>query len=332
MSQFTKTPNLADVAHAPLWKCAQAILVAAVWLLSACAGHAQPSPPAGLQRQTINVNGVERNYLLYAPQNAGSEDDRRPLVILLHGGGGSAGQIASHVGGGFAARAEREGFYLIVPDAMDRMWDFGAAGLVSQTLPGRADDRAFFEALLDTLPAQLPIDQRRIFATGISRGGQASYFIACSFPGRIRAIAPIAMPLPLFLGDICAHSLPVGVAIINGTRDPLVPYNGGWITIGRSRRDQVLSTNDTIALWRRRNACDGRPPEIERIDRVDDGMHVEKSTWSGCGDAPVVLYRVVGGGHTWPTSDANLPERLVGKINRDIDATREIWAFFSQFR
>ena len=43
-------------------------------------------------RQGLSVGGVARSYLLYEPQHEGNGE--RPLVILLHGGGGSARQIA----------------------------------------------------------------------------------------------------------------------------------------------------------------------------------------------------------------------------------------------
>ncbi len=304
---------------------------AAVLLIATTACQAREGTHTEPSNQTLRVDGVERNYLLYAPPNAGSSTDLRPLVFVLHGGGGSAQQIASHVGDRFMALADRDSFYLVFPNAIGKMWDFGA-GKVSESLPHRADDRAFFSALLGELTTQLPIDRRRIFATGISRGGQASYFMACSFPRRIRAIAPVAMPLPRIMEDSCGQSPPVGVAIVNGTEDPLVPYNGGPIVVFGVSRDEVLSTDATVLLWRKRNGCGDQAAIVERIDPVDDGMHVEMTAWRECRGAPLTLYRVVGGGHTWPSTKKNLPESLVGKINRDIDATAEIWAFFSQFK
>ncbi|MGH8596416.1 MAG: alpha/beta hydrolase family esterase, partial [Gammaproteobacteria bacterium] len=157
-------------------------------LFATAACHARESTIAEPSNQTLRVNGLERDYLLYTPHNAGSSSDLRPLVFVLHGGGGTARQIASHVGDHFMALADREGFYLVFPDAIGKWWDFGM-GKVAESRPRWADDHAFFESLIDTLATQLPIDRRRIFATGISRGGQASYFMACALPGRIRAIA-----------------------------------------------------------------------------------------------------------------------------------------------
>jgi polyhydroxybutyrate depolymerase len=45
----------------------------------------------------------------------------------------------------------------------------------------------------------------------------------------------------------------------------------------------------------------------------------------------VVLYKVTGGGHTWPGGSFQ-PEALLGKTCRSIDATALMWDFFAQHR
>ncbi len=169
------------------------------------------------------------------------------------------------------------------------------------------------------------------FATGISRGGQAAYFLACNLPGRIRAIAPFTMPLPDFLAEGCRAGPPVGLALFNGTGDPLVPYEGGSIRVFGKARGEVLSTAATLALWRSRNGCADTPSSHELIDPVQDSMRVEKTTWANCTGAPVALYRIENGGHTWPSGTRYLGKRLVGPVNRDIDGAAEAWRFFQQF-
>lgn len=138
------------------------------------------------------------------------------------------------------------------------------------------------------------------------------------------------MPLPRYLLPRCAESPPVGVAIFNGTSDPLVPHDGGQITLFRKKRDVVLATDETVSLWRQRNGCTD-DFDREHIERIDDGMHVEKQSRRACRGAPVVLFRIVGGGHTWPSGRQYLPAFIVGKVNRDIDAGTEILAFFRTF-
>ncbi len=297
-------------------------------------GTGTPTPVfrAGLQERAFRLDGLDRSYLLYIPSSlAENRQEARPLVLMIHGGGGNARQTPRFTNRRWIALADEFGFYLAYPNAYDRFWDFGE-GRTSARLAPRVDDRAYFGTLLDELTGTLPIDRDRVFSTGISRGGQASFFLACIFPGRIRAIAPIAMSLPDFLEDDCRRQAPpVGLAVINGTEDPLVPYDGGWITFGNDRRDIVLSTDDTIALWRQRNGCATAPDGVRTIDTADDGMAVIRSDWETCRSAPVVLYRIEGGGHTFPSGRRSWLEVIVGPVNQDINGADEAWAFFSRF-
>ena len=281
-----------------------------------------------LQKHTLVVGELDRSYLLYVPSVVSESDEKRPLVLVFHGGGGTARGIARQVGRSLHIIADREGFIVAYPDAVKKTWDFGA-GVVSEALDVRVDDRGFFAALLDELVDTQPVDKTLIFATGISRGGQASYFVACQFPDRIRAIAPVAMPMPAFMADTC-KARDIGIAIFNGTDDPLVPYDGGQIKVRRKERGLVMSTDDTIDFWRQRNDCASTPSDSAVIDAVNDLTSVLRTAWEDCSQAPVILYRIEGGGHTWPAGRQYLPRRRIGRVSAEIDGASEIWAFFSR--
>jgi polyhydroxybutyrate depolymerase len=283
---------------------------------------------AELQKRTLVVDHRNRSFLLYVPSVVSENDEKRPLVLVFHGGGGTARGIAREVGRSLHTIADREGFIVAYPDAVKKTWDFGA-GVVSEALDVRIDDRRFFAALMDELVETQPVDKTRIFATGISRGGQASYFVACQFPDRIRAIAPVAMPMPAFMADAC-KAKDIGIAVLNGTDDPLVPYDGGQIKVRRKERGLVMSTDDTIDFWRQRNDCDATPTDSAVIDEVNDQTRVLRTTWEQCSQAPVLLYRIEGGGHTWPAGRQYLPPRRIGRVSAEIDGASEIWAFFSK--
>jgi polyhydroxybutyrate depolymerase len=296
-------------------------------LAVATSGAAQPQPGA-LREHKLVHDGLTRAYLLYTPRNAGALKGKRPLVFVLHGGGGTHRHMVRSSKGKFHELADRDGFYVVYPNAVDKIWDFGE-GEISESLPRRVDDLGFFKALLATLLDRHPLDAERVYATGISRGGQASYFLACKTRS-FRAIAPVAMPLPAFLRDDCVEGPPVGLAVLNGTEDPLVPYQGGQIDLFGQDRGQVLSTDETVRLWRERNGCAAHPAERRRIDKLRDGTRIEKSVWSSdCPEAPVTLYRIEGGGHTWPSGTQYLPALLVGRVSREIDGAVVAWGFFS---
>ena len=74
-------------------------------------------------------------------------------------------------------------------------------------------------------------------------------------------------------------------------------------------------------------------PLKERLPDIDpnDRARVVRVTFNG-GAGDVLLYGVRGGGHTWPGSRVDLPDVLMGNTTYDINASEEIWKFFSQHK
>jgi len=278
----------------------------------------------------FRLDDFNRRYILYTPQNANRLIGKRPLVLVIHGGGGKDRSMIKHSKERWNQLADQYGFYVAYPNAVDKIWDFGE-GKISEELDERVNDLAYFGKVIDHVSARANIDPNRVFATGISRGGQASYYLACNMPERIRAIMPITMPLPDFMANECVKGPPVGIAIMNGTADPIVPYNGGQIKVFRKTRGLVRSTDATVQLWRARNKCSAQPSSTRFIDEKDDDTSVNITEWSDCRGAPVMLYRVNGGGHTWANGEQYLRERRIGKTTYEVDAADEGWKFFSRF-
>jgi polyhydroxybutyrate depolymerase len=77
------------------------------------------------------------------------------------------------------------------------------------------------------------------------------------------------------------------------------------------------------ASWAARNGCD---LDVDAVP-VDDGI-IERR-YANC-DAPVVLYTVRGGGHTWPGGSMGIPPVIVGMTTDAIDATETMWQFFTE--
>ena len=279
---------------------------------------AQTSPALTGEARTLRVNGVERSYFVFVPSRyrAGTP---APLVLVFHGAGGRGHRMAPHTG--FSRLAEREGFVAVYPDGLGRRWNDGRGVAAGH------DDVGFVRALLDTLGRALTLDSTRVYATGISNGAMFSYRLACDLPGVFAAIATVAGAMPGGLAEGCATTKPVSVLAIQGTRDPLLPYQGGMA----GGRGSVLSATESVAFWARVDGCGATPASAPGIDRVRDGTRVELTTYPGCRDGRgVALYTVDGGGHTWPGGPA--VGRSVGRVSRELDATEVIWEFFARHR
>ncbi|NNE57341.1 MAG: hypothetical protein HKN36_04475 [Hellea sp.] len=221
-----------------------------------------------------------RRYKIYVPDTM--PEGPRPLVLVIHGGASTDRGMIKLTKERWNQLADEHGFYAVYPNAVDRSWDFGE-GIIST---GDVDDLAYFDKVMDHVSTRYSIYQTRIFATGISRVGQASFFLACNLTDRIRAAAPVAMNLPDFMEDECESGAPVPMAIIMGNADPQVPFDGGQIVVLGQKRDFVLSARQTQSLWAKRNGCVQDAFMQLTIDKPGDKTSVEMTEWAAC-EAPL---------------------------------------------
>ena len=144
---------------------------------------------------------------------------------------------------------------------------------------------------------------------------------------KIAAIAPVTANMPK-VHAAKRPSRPMPILLMNGTADPLVPYDGGHITLFGKSRGEVMSTQQTAMIFAATNGCTGEHPTTKRPDLArKDGTRVLVRRAKGCSQ-PVVIYRIEGGGHTWPGGKQYLPKNVIGTTSRDISGTYEIFNFF----
>jgi polyhydroxybutyrate depolymerase len=268
-------------------------------------------------RRTLLAGGVERTYLLHRPVS-GPPARAVPLLLVFHGAGGDGAGIASHTG--LTGAATERGYAVVYPEGIGARWNDGR-----RTGAGH-DDVEFVRLLLDSLGPELPVDPRRIYVTGISNGAGLAYRLACDLPGAFAAIAPVAGAPAAAIEERCAATQPVSIISFQGTHDPLMPYEGATVAATRGR---ILSARRSAALFAVVNGCTASPSVTEEPDTATDGTRVRRSTYEGCPDGQeVVLYTIEGGGHTWPGGPP--VGRRVGRVSRDIDATRAMLDFFDR--
>lgn len=277
--------------------------------------------------------GRQRTYHLVLPKG---HDKKKPapLVLALHGGGGNGKNFDRVTNHQFAREADKRGWVVVFPDGIAKGWNDGRS-IDSRRARQRkgVDDVAFLSALIDRLHKTHGIDKTRVYATGISNGGFMSYRLAFELSGKIAAIAPVTANLQQ-VHATKKPKHPVGLLVINGTADPLVPYNGGHVRVLGTNRGAILSTKDTIQRWVAFTGCKGEPT-LETLPDKDprDGTTTICRTWSTCaGGAQVKLYRVQNGGHTWPGGRQYLGRFVVGRTSRDFDAVPAIFDFFAKHR
>jgi polyhydroxybutyrate depolymerase len=260
-----------------------------------------------------------------------------PVVIVFHGGGGRPESQKKWAA--LDPVADSEGFVTVYPDGSGalgrRLLTWNAGTCCGYAEKNHVDDVGFVFAALGDLNSRLPVDQTRVYATGISNGAMMSYRLAVEASDRIAAIAPIAGGLVVD-GE---PSRPVPVMHFHGVDDPRAPYRGGLgppfpftnVRVTHPKIDDVIAKR---VSW---DGCTGDEqvgPTLHGSAANGDATHTAtKHTWTSCKDgSEVVLWKLTGAGHVWPGSAKVLPESILGPPTRVIDASREIWTFFKRFR
>jgi polyhydroxybutyrate depolymerase len=280
-----------------------------LWLVMLAACH----DPAGSETLVVGTAGTGgRHYEQFVP----SDTPNLPLVIALHGGRGNGRQMEKF--SKLDEIAAREGFVVVYPDGVGHQWNDGRAEISTGQ-----NDVAFISALIDEMIAKHHIDPKRVYVTGISNGGMMSYRLACDLADRIVAIAPVAGNIPAI--PPCNPSRAVSVLAINGTMDPLVPYDGGQVL---KTRGAVLGAPVSVARFAAADGCSAPVTTDEADVDASDGSTTRRTAYACPGKLGVELLSIIGGGHTWPGGSQYLPKAFIGTVSRDFDASERIWKFF----
>ena len=288
---------------------------------------------AAILTNRIAVDGLEREYQFTVPEQA----NNIPLVILLHGNGGSPevmtganGRSAPHKV--WLALATQHQFAVAIPRGLEGL--NGSAGWNDcrndATSNPMADDVAFISRLIDQMAANYPIDLNRVYLAGTSNGGMMAMRLGIELRNKITAIAPIVAAMPV--NSECTNPAPIPILFMNGTDDPILPFAGG--TIGRPRDNRGVVYSLTDSVWRWIDANGGLVASTsENLPDINtrDNSTVSREVFSTNSNNDVVVYTVAGGGHTEPSiaeQYTNVYEVIVGEQNHDIEMAEVIWAFF----
>lgn len=263
---------------------------------------------------SIFTGGIYRTYRLYVPAiyNGSSA---RPLILNMHGYTSNA--TAQQAYSNFMPIADTANFLMVYPQGTtyngQPFWNAG----ISPTL---VDDISFLSNLIDSLSLQYNINANRIYATGMSNGGFMSHTLACELSNRIAAIASVTGSIfTTQFGGNCHPTRPIPVMQISGTADGTVPYAGNTT---------MQPIDSVVKYWVTYNNCN-TSPSFSNVPNTNttDGCTAEHYRYlNGNSGSSVELYKIIGGGHTWPGSPYT-----TGVTNRDMNASKEIWRFFNKY-
>jgi polyhydroxybutyrate depolymerase len=237
-------------------------------LLPAC-GQAQDT----LKKVEWDVEGVQREALVYAPATAAT--DPTPVVFVFHGHGGSMTNVARS----FRVHEHWPEAIVVYPQGLNtpgRLTDPEGKRPGWQHAAGEQGDRdlKFFDVVLESLKREYRVDDKRVYSTGHSNGGGFTYLLWAERGDVFAAMAPSSSAALRRLNDLT----PKPVLHLAGEADELVKFELQQTTMDRLRE---------------LNEC-----EAEGTAWGDSCTRYESKQ-----NAPVITY-IHPGGHRFPAEEA----------------------------
>lgn len=281
-----------------------------------------------METLTLTSGGHPRSALLFRPPAAGPV----PLVVMLHGTGGSAAFAADETG--WAAFAAARGFAVAFPDGLPvdpgspprfltnpQRWNDGSSR------PGDfphadTDDVTFLAELIGELTARHGVDPRRVYLTGFSNGAGMAFRFAAERGDLLAAVAPLAgyCHVPTVRVPHPVHTL-----YIAGDADLLIPLAGGTARVPWGNKVVPRPPlADTLAKWAGMIGCEPTPQVVANTGSVVETVY----------PGPVEFRSAVvaGLGHHWPGGKGQFNPRIGGPPSDRLDANARLWAFFERHR
>jgi polyhydroxybutyrate depolymerase len=182
----------------------------------------------------MQVDLEGRSAILYVP-TSWAPAQPRALIVVLHGGLGSAARIASgnaENGLNLDRLAEADGFMVAYLNGTAATAHLGAQFLAwnagdccGQPVVKDVDDEAYIKSAVAHLVSTYQVDAQQVFALGHSNGAMMSQKMICETDVFAAAVA-VSGPLALKI-NVCPQAQGKRILALHGADDTNVPVAGG---------------------------------------------------------------------------------------------------------
>ncbi len=188
-----------------------------VLIVTSCASQVKPNLVDDEMETTIKEN---LSYYLYYPDGYLEEPDKEyPILLFLHGGGESGDSLVTIKRNGppkLIVQGKKFPFLILAPQNpyQKKWWNTRAV-----------------KQLLDTVVTNNRVDKRRIYLTGLSRGGGAAWELAVQYPETFAAMAVVCGMTPVPYASWINKDMPIWV--FHGEEDKSIPVTESETMVSR---------------------------------------------------------------------------------------------------
>ncbi len=275
-----------------------------------------------VEERVIEHEGLERSFLIYVPTNI---KENAPLVVAIHGYTSSAKTLMGY--SGINQVADKEGFLVAYPQGTKDSRDnnFFNVGYEFHS-DSKVNDVNFIREIVLNLTKDYKLNSKRVFATGMSNGGDMSYLLACTSSDLFTAVAPVAGVMMKDTLENCNPVKKIPIFEIHGTKDSISKFEGDMNN--EDKWGAYYDLPSTIEFWVNKHALSEKETIQLENKNTEDGTTITfERYWSDESQREVWFYIVNDGNHTWP----GMTGLFSRTANQDINSAEEIWKFFSKF-
>tara|TARA_B100000700_G_scaffold321605_1_gene421231 strand:+ start:286 stop:1194 length:909 start_codon:yes stop_codon:yes gene_type:complete len=275
-----------------------------------------------VEERVIEHEGLERSFLIYVPTNI---KENAPLVVAIHGYTSSAKTLMGY--SGINQVADKEGFLVAYPQGTKDSRDnnFFNVGYEFHS-DSKVNDVNFIREIVLNLTKDYKLNSKRVFATGMSNGGDMSYLLACTSSDLFTAVAPVAGVMMKDTLENCNPVKKIPIFEIHGTKDSISKFEGDMNN--EDKWGAYYDLPSTIEFWVNKHALNEKETIQLENKNTEDGTTITfERYWSDESQQEVWFYIVNDGNHTWP----GMTGLFSRTANQDINSAEEIWKFFSKF-
>jgi predicted peptidase len=179
------------------------LVLSGMLMLQACAGQSHL-----VQEELETVTKENLKYYLYYPEDYFDSEQDFALLLFLHGGGESGRNVQEIKKSGppkMLVEGKQFPFLILAPQNSHakKWWNTDAV-----------------VQLLDSVVNTNRVDKKRIYLTGLSRGGSASWELATQYPYKFAAMAVVCGMTPLPYAHWIDKDMPIWV--FHGDQDDVI--------------------------------------------------------------------------------------------------------------